>query len=499
MSTNDVQKSKSTNCVIVQRGSTTDSPEDTTQLGLCKVKDPTRHGNDVSIDDLPFLQPMQAPGMSSYIPRPAPRGTPGLQRVMVGELGQPGQRFVEAIFPCFQNSGKGMPGNNPLMNTNKDIQDAMNQVENYFPMPDIKETKKRGAVVRDVVEKSKQFSTSLLNGLPINSSLFAMLEQTIPQKKNIETAKEQFNNIIGASGLSGLQSAVGSLGSMFSNMSDKHKKQIKDNIPEDVYTAFESLSFLLPSVSTDSDCLYSASNRVNMPVFVENAVELISQCTSVSDLNECLMRCYHDTTLHGLEDLPDIEIAVEGPFGNYSHRVSPDCTIHYGGRIKQRGTVSNVGNTTLVGSNTVFRKITANSGIEFDGNTKTYWVESVANNNYLYVTEDLPEIEANTCFYILTPEHQTVRRAEQTFGSFMSSSSASGGCPSINSGENLFGDSAKTMFELFQRTFPGAYKEATELMKNTNSTSKAVKRNNIMRVISEGGNPLQTFTDNLGS
>jgi len=60
--------------------------------------------------------------------------------------------------------------------------------------------------------------------------------------------------------------------------------------------------------------------------------------------------------------------------------------------ISGGGTVSNVGNTTLLGSGTAFTRFNVGDKITFSGNNKAYFIDTIANTTYLTVTERLPNL-----------------------------------------------------------------------------------------------------------
>jgi hypothetical protein len=66
--------------------------------------------------------------------------------------------------------------------------------------------------------------------------------------------------------------------------------------------------------------------------------------------------------------------------------------------ITATGTVSNVGNTTLVGVGTAFTRFNVGDRIHFAGNTKSYYISSIANTTYLSVTDRLPNISGVAFF-----------------------------------------------------------------------------------------------------
>lgn len=406
--------------VVVGQGGANDEIKDQKELGLIQVKSLTDHGEDVKVSDLALVSTRG--DLQSWGARPP---LPGSPVYIESQHGSNSVRIARIARNTTNNPTESIPGNENLFTASQDAMEAWNRKLNLRPLPDVKEVEKRGAIIREVVEKSQDFSTSLLKGLPTNGSIFSLIEQKLPSKKEIETAKEHFNNILNSSIMSKLPGSNMSIGKMFGKLTDKEKEKIAENMPSDCVAALESLMYLMPEVTPHSGSLNDM--RVNEEVFMRNAIDLLSQVRSVSDLTHVLTRLMSDTDLFGLDELEDILLEIETPFGNVIR------------------TINATGELSMVTCNT--------------------------NNN-------------------------TISSAE-SFGSFMQSSSASDGAAAASPLDNLFDQSAKTMFDMFNRASPEAFKSGVELMKNTNSTSQAVKRNNIMRVFSEGGNLIEEFFKNL--
>lgn len=308
------------------------------------------------------------------------------------------------------NPSTSTGGNINLFVMNPYLEEAMKRILEMYPLPQYKEMMKRGALIREVQEKNSQYYHGMLQGLPSQASLYPMAMIAQQAKKNIETAKEHFSNILGMSQLSQLSGSVMSLGKMMSNMSNKDKKKVKENMPKETQAALESLAYLLPNIETNGGGYYSTDAKVNEDVFMANAIDLLSQCTTISDITAVLSRVQTDTTLYGLEELPDITIEYSTSFGN------------------------------------VTQIITANGDLR------------VANSNTT----------------------NTTTKNKSSFASFMSSAATAGGSPSSLPGENMFGDSAGTMFDMMQRVFPGGEQAAQQTIEKTNRQNKAINRNKIV-------------------
>ena len=443
---------------------------------------PCSEGPDVKAEHKPREPTRKAPCTGSWCGRTDIAGT----ACTVDSQG-PGAIVTGCFSDALVNTKQEMESNRKLLHP--DVITALGTEVDWKIPPNIRETKHRGAKVRKYIER-EFFKTDLLSGLPINSSLFSMLQQNLPQKKGIETAKEHFSNILGSGVLGGLPGGLSSLGNILNKIPS-------GSLNSEISTAFSSLANMIPSFDTDAGLETNGLMRVNEEVFLENATELLSQCRSLDDLNECIMEIYENESLRGLDTYEDTDYLVNTPFGTICHTISPSGDLNIGGRIRLDGVVSNTGNAWVVGTNTNFIGINSGDAIEFSGNSKTWFVGNVANGNYLWVTEELPEL-ANDFIYLVTAETKTVRKAEAEFGGFMSSGSTSGGAPGIAPGENLFGESSGTMFDMFKRLRPEAMQKAMDVMKATNTNGGAKNRNDIMRLFSEGGSPIATFLQKIG-
>jgi len=309
------------------------------------------------------------------------------------------------------NPSTSTGGNINLFMMNPYLQEAFNRILEMYPLPQYKEQMKRGALIREVQEKGSQYYHGMLQGLPSQASIYPMAMITQQAKKGIETAKEHFANVLGMNQFSGLAGQVMSLGKMFSNMSNSNKNQIKKNMPNETQAALESLAYLLPNIETNGGGHYATDAKVNEDVFMANAIDLLSQCTTISDITAVLSRVQTDTSLYGLEQLPDTYITYSTPHGN------------------------------------IDQVITA--------------------NGYLYTAN------SNTT--------NNTSSSKSSFGSFMSSAATYGGSPSSLPGENMFGDSAGTMFDMMQRVFPQGEQQSIQTVERTNRQNKAQNRNGLQR------------------
>jgi hypothetical protein len=66
---------------------------------------------------------------------------------------------------------------------------------------------------------------------------------------------------------------------------------------------------------------YSTEGRVHPETYIANAIDLLSQVTNPADLEGVLHRLSYDTDLHGLDQLAEVEIDVEGAFGTFKQKI----------------------------------------------------------------------------------------------------------------------------------------------------------------------------------
>lgn len=278
------------------------------QSGTLKVVDPVRHGQQVNQFDMPFVTTLRTPTQSALEETPFPP-EPGAIVATSFNMGDPTSRAVVGM-PNEINNSSSVAGNNPLMF--HILQAIIKDVLKNRPTK-YKEKQDRGALVRAIDQEFGNWIHALTKGLPTHAALFPMAGQVLPAVQQIDTAVKQFASILGQGAIGQLPGAAMNLSSLFNKMNDKQKKKIKENKSEEIVNALESMMTLL--VEGEGSGTYMASGRVHEETFIDNAVELLSQCTAIGDIVECLQRLRYDETLHGLDKLQDIEVKANTEFG----------------------------------------------------------------------------------------------------------------------------------------------------------------------------------------
>lgn len=289
--------------------------------GNFKVVSPTEHNpQNFPQDQLPFatiIEPATKASQSEFGGVPDPSSmvvtlkTTGMNPVVLGQ------------FRDFANPMQSTPGNNNIMQLMQAQYQMWTQTLGMLAPSEVEETNEGGVPVRRR-KQAREYSPSMIQGLPNHAALWNMSGHRWPQIREIETAMTHFNQVLTSDMLSQLPGQIGSLASLLSGLSSKQKKKIKDDVPEDVYNALESMILMMPGISGGNSVL--TDYRVNSEVWANNATEILCQCTNISDLQEALIELEQNPDLRGLDEYDELEIVMEGPFGNTTLNVAASGT-----------------------------------------------------------------------------------------------------------------------------------------------------------------------------
>lgn len=279
------------------------------QSGTCRVFDPIRHGPNVDEYQLPFITMLGSPTQAAVEETRFPP-EPGQMVATSFNMGDPTSRSMVGMPNNTNNSeAGGLPGNS--LGSKVARAAALNTLK-YMPTK-YKEKMDRGALVRAIEEELGNWTHSRTKGLPTHAALYPMAGQVLPALKQIDTAVKSFAGILNFDSIAQLPGMAMNLASLFNKMNKKQKKKLTENKSQAFVDALESMMALI--VEGEGSTYYITSGRVHEETFIENAVELISQCSEIGDLVECLQRLRYDESLHGLDKLQDIEIKANTGFG----------------------------------------------------------------------------------------------------------------------------------------------------------------------------------------
>jgi hypothetical protein len=168
----------------------------------------------------------------------------------------------------------------------------------------------------------------------------------LPSIGQIPTALAQFAGILNPSSFGSLPGSNLNLGKSLKNLSDENKKKIQDSIPPEIWAI---LLALIDDLKEEQDTIsYLSDRRVNEEVFIENAVALLSQVTSVADIMAAFNRLISDESLYGLDKLDNIVIEIETAFGNIQQIITATGNV-----------TENVSNTVATSKNSMLNSMTS--------------------------------------------------------------------------------------------------------------------------------------------
>lgn len=238
------------------------------------------------------------------------------------ETGIPSSRRAIGI-PTQINRSKGLSGGLDLANFGENA--SHSQKETGKRKTDgYQETSRDGVPVR-IPKEGDVWNYDLTRGLTVDAAHYPLAGTIIPSLKSIETAVQQAASIINPSMLSQLPGQIMSIASMFKGMSDDQKQRAKSSMSEDVAEGFESMINLIQTA--DGSSSFVTGHRCNTEVYMENCIDLLSQCTNLSDLYDCMHRIQHDKKIRGLETLPKAKIKSESAFGTFSYDMDAEGTL----------------------------------------------------------------------------------------------------------------------------------------------------------------------------
>jgi hypothetical protein len=287
--------------------------------GNFKVVSPTEHNPaNFPQDQLPFatiIEPATKSSQSEF------GGVPDPSSMVVTLKTTGANPVVLGRFRDFANPMQSAPGNNNIMQL---MQGQYGMWTNPLgmlapPRGGIEEKTEGGVPVRRR-KQTQEYNPSMIQGLPNHAALWNMAGHRWPQIKEIETATTHFNQVLTSDMLGKLPGQIGSLASLLGSLSGNQKKKIKESVPEDVYNALESMSNMMPGISGGSSVL--TDFRVNPEAWANNATDILCQCTTISDLQEAFIELETNPDLRGLDEYDELEIVMEGPFGNTTLNVA---------------------------------------------------------------------------------------------------------------------------------------------------------------------------------
>lgn len=287
-----------------------------TQDGSVRVWFP-HYGRNVKLEDLPTAQRLSDNPMNFTHP-PEPYTSVLVQRDE-SRFGTGHCTIVGQVTDIHKNSSS--PGNFFVNDFLKDLTNARTKELKINIPPNIKDGDKR-----TIQEKGQKHSYKILEGIPSHAALFPMAGAKLPTPQNVSTAIQQFNSVLSPSLLSQMPGMPMSLGNMFNMLQGTLMNKIMDKLPKELQAGMENMTTLIQGVEAGEGS-FNTSGRVNPDIFLNNAVSLLSQSSSISDIIGAMQRLQSDTSLFGTDTLAAVNIPITTPFGKMSISLDPSGAI----------------------------------------------------------------------------------------------------------------------------------------------------------------------------
>lgn len=292
------------------------------QSGGLRVYFPGLHGKDVKTEHLNFSPRIMSPTKGTQ-----QEFTGGLDPgTLVVALKDTGSNYCQILGIAADNNRAedSIPGNTNLMQFVNRFLDQNIKVQ--LP-PQIYETNDNGVRVRRIREKGFH-NHNALKGLPTHGALYNLSGAPVPRVLGVSTSKQSFDGLLTGGILNQLPGIVMTLGSMFGLLqSSGLLNNVLKNVPREIGTAIRSMSNLIQTIETTERAGFTVGSRVHQQTFLGNAVNLLSQSKTISDVVNSLGRLQTDSSLSGAAQLANVVINLTSFFGKSQLSISPSGSI----------------------------------------------------------------------------------------------------------------------------------------------------------------------------
>lgn len=499
---------------------------------------PIDHGTGVNVDDMMLSPMLNSPTgfMQQAFPGALDPGTPIVVLKQLGELGG----IILGQSNTVQKGGQNGGGSGNLGST-ETVSRLTQTSRDVNIAPDIREVEENGVKIRKIVEKGKQHSLGLLEGLPIHGALFDMAGFRLPEITNVPTATQTNDAMASVQQLQQMMGQVMSLGQMIQGLAgnkggggggggfgagssvlsgaqpgqsytpagantgaggdgyggglgsnivsaidapaDTPLYTIMDGLNTPMRSAVNSLSVLLQGYEAQDGVAFMTGDVVHEDTYLQNAQELLSQVSSLQELMYVLNRLQWDKTLFGQDKLEPVMTQIETAWGVALQTIDVDgnMVITYD---------SDAANAEMEFANSM----TSNTGSPalgyFDGNGTTDVFYSInatgAGLSFADQTAGTPGggqgqpsggSKGGT-----TDAGQVIGQVQGLLGQI------EGLAQSMS--QNMFGESAGVMKDLWKRMTVEQENDAKKMHQKLNTDSVAKELTDIVDTTVKGGNPV---------
>jgi hypothetical protein len=441
---------------IVVGGDINDPAPD--QSGGMRIIIPGLHGKDVQTNHLAFSSMQKSP--TNYSQQSFEGALdPGTCVFIRKDTGSNMCHIIGLANEIYDPDGQ-IGGNFNLLSIPQ-IAKAIQQTIDIRIPPTIQEATEGGVKIRKKQEKGQLHKHAILAGIPSNGAIYSLAGAIVPNVQNVSTAVEAFANILSPS-LAGLLpginvslgNLVGSLtsgnllGSLAGNVLQNVAGQALGDLPGEIVGAVGAAATTMVSQAQLTDL----SKQLNSKLSRQMKTTLSSMSTLVST----------------------IETTTGGGFMS-GGKVDP--TTYMTNAVDLLSQVGEIGDIVQV-----FQQL------QYD--TSLFGQDKLPNITMMIDTPfgiKLP-LSISPSGIISQNIPAPLKLAIEAFSSAMSSGAS---FPGVIPGENLFGGSAKTMFDMFSRFSGPNAQKALDMAKKLNQTGVPQNFAKIVKESVDGGSPLK--------
>ena len=428
-----------------------------------KVFIPGMHGKDVKFEHLAFSTMQKSPSKSS---QSTFEGTldPGSIVFVRKDTGSNQCHIIGTGNEIYDPNAR-VPGNIDLLQIVPELRKALKRTIDIRIPANITETTVDGVKVRKIQEKGQLHSHSLLQGIPANGAIYALSGAIVPQVKGIATATQSASLLLSPALAALIPGANISIGNLLGSL-----------------TSGTLLGGLASSVVGDiaGDLLGDVAGDVAgaiAGVVVAGTVAVASD-KLLKELSEEMFSKLTPQTQASLRSMSVLSQSIEtSSGGGFSSGGKMDPVTFLTNAADLFGQCNNVGD--IVSAMQMLQYDTSLHGLDK--------LPSVSFNMSTPFGIPMPmSLSASGTITSLIPE--PLKLAIDAFSGAMGSASA---FPGVNIGENLFGGSSKTMFDMFGRLSGANQSKAIAMAKILNQGGTAQVFDKVLKQTVGGGNPLR--------
>lgn len=471
-----------------------------------------------------FLQMLAGPGLDP--------GTPVILLKQAGELGG----MVIGQSNTIRKGGQETSGKS--LGSSQKIEKLVGTKRNVNIAPDVKEVEEDGVKIRKIIEKGKQHSLDLLDGLPIHGALFDIAGFRLPEIKKVPTAKQTNDQMMSLQNMQQMMGQIMSLGQMIQGLAGNKggggggggfgAGYVPPSTGTGVYTAYippgvdegaggagymgglgpniipaseaesntplyeimegmtpamkaavNSLSVLLQGYEAQEGVAYYTGNVVHEDTYLQNAQELLSQVQSLDDMMYVLSRLQWDKSLRGTEKLANVKNEIQTAWGTALQEIDVDgnIIITYGAEDA---------NNEMEFANSM----TSNTGSPalgfFDGNNTqdVYYSVNATGASLGFDTTGAggaSGIPSGGSKGGSASPSEVIGQVQGLLGKVQ------GLAQGMN--QNMFGEAAETMKDMWKRMTKEQENDAKEMHKKLNQDGSSKKMTQIAEKVVKGGKP----------